>query len=403
MKAKEVTYFKTLNTTLKDYKRAIPTLLVDLDSLDRNIKVLVADLKPATNCRIVVKSLPSFELLDYIIKKTQTERLMVFHQPFLSDLVLKLSNKADVLLGKPMPIKTVHYFYNNLPEEKLQFNPFLQIQWLVDTEERILQYATLAKQLNKKLRLNIEIDVGLHRGGFNSIYKLQNALALIEKHKDYVEFSGFMGYDPHVVKLPKIIRSKQKAFDLANSFYKECKELVKVKFPQFWNNNLTFNGGGSPTLSLHNSSSSPINDIAIGSCLVKPANFDISSLKNYEPACFIATPILKKFEKTTIPALEKVKNLLPIFNKKHQQSFFIYGGFWKATYYYPKGIQQNNLFGASTNQTMINSRKNDDLNVDDFVFLRPNQSEFVFLHFGGILTVRDGRVEEKWKLLNNAK
>lgn len=396
------TYFEKLNNELKNYSRAIPSLLLDLDVLDKNLVTLQSDLKPTTHCRIVVKSLPSFELLDYIMKRVETERLMVFHQPFLSDLVSKLSSKADVLLGKPMPIKTAEYFYTNLPTSKVDFNAFTQVQWLVDTEKRIEEYVQLAKKLRQKLRLHLEIDVGLHRGGFTSLKGLEQALLLFEKCKDCIEFSGFMGYDPHVVKLPKIIRSQEKAFALANNFYTECKELVRTKFPALWNDRLIFNGGGSPTLPLHSSDSSPLNDIAIGSCLVKPTNFDIPSLKNYQPASFIATPILKKFEKTTIPALEKVKNWLPIFNKKNQQSYFIYGGFWKADYFYPKGLQQNNLFGASTNQTMINSVKNAQLNVDDFVFLRPNQSEFVFLHFGGILTVRDERVGEKWGLLRNS-
>lgn len=400
MKVKnEDIYFRTLNIELKKYLRAIPSLLVDLDVVDKNISVLKSDLKPTTNCRIVVKSLPSFELLLYSMQKVQTQSLMVFHQPFLTDLVSKLPSNSDVLLGKPMPIKTVAYFYSNLPEKPYNFNPFTKIQWLVDTEQRIEEYASLAQKLNKKLRLNIEIDVGLHRGGFSSVEMLKKALFLFEKHEKYIEFSGFMGYDPHVVKLPKIIKSEQKAFEQASNFYKKCKELVRTKFPQFWSENLTFNGGGSPTLPLHNSKLSEINDISIGSCLVKPVTFDIPTLKKYQPASFIATPILKKFEKTTLPALEKVKNILPFFNKKNEQSYFIYGGFWKATYCYPRGIQQNKLFGASTNQTMLNSQRNERLNVDDFVFLRPNQSEFVFLQFGNILTIRDKKIGEKWSLL----
>ncbi|CAL2102265.1 DSD1 family PLP-dependent enzyme [Tenacibaculum sp. 190130A14a] len=387
------TYFNSLNKELKNYQRAIPCLLVDLDILDKNIAHTINNLKESSSLRIVVKSLPSLELVNYLLKNTKTTNLMVFHQPFLTNLATHLSSKNDVLLGKPMPIKTADYFYQNLPKLTNGFNPYIQIQWLVDTEKRINEYISLAKKLGKKLRLNIELNVGLHRGGFSSLKELKKAFLLIEKNLDYISFSGFMGYDPHVVKLPRIIRSQKKAFQLANSFYKDCKNLLSNEFPILWEKELTFNGAGSPTFDLHKVQSSPINDIAIGSCFVKPSNFDIPTLKDYFPASFIATPILKSYINTRIPGLEKVKFLL---NKK---SAFIYGGFWKADYYYPKGIKQNNLFGASTNQTLVNLHKNSVLGVDDFIFLRPHQSEAVFLQFGEILPVRNGKIQKPWSLL----
>lgn len=394
------TYFQQLNQLLKNYKRAIPCLLIDLDKLDKNIVNLTTNLNLNTAFRIVVKSLPSVELIQYIMDKSATKKLMVFHQPFLTDLVGRLDKEADVLLGKPMPIKTATYFYENLPKHELNFNPFQQIQWLVDTEARIVQYINLAKQLGQKLRLNLEIDVGLHRGGFADLDALKKALALMVKQEQYVEFSGLMGYDPHVVKLPSIIRSKEKALQLANDFYSACKNLIQQNFPTLWKDNLTFNGAGSPTINLHQKDS-PLNDISAGSGLVKPTDFDIPTLADYEPACFIATPVLKKFVGTTIPALEGVKGVLNTLDKNNRQSYFIYGGFWKADYCYPIGTKPNNLFGNSTNQTMLNTPPSTELEVDDFVFLRPHQSEFVFLHFGNILAVRNGQIVMEWQLLRN--
>ena len=388
-------YFKNLTQELKNYQRAIPCLLVDLDILDQNITTFLQNKKSSNQFRIVVKSLPSFQLINYLMKKTNTNKLMVFHQPFLTDLVEKLDENADILLGKPMPIKTAQYFYKNVPQQHSKFNSYKQIQWLVDTEQRIEEYINLAKELNQKLRLNIEIDVGLHRGGFSTLQSLEKGLQLIENNQKWVAFSGFMGYDPHVVKLPKIIRSQKNALKLANDFYTECKNLVSNKFPSLWGKNLTFNGAGSPTLNLHNSTESPINDIAAGSCFVKPTTFDIPSLKQYQPASFIATPVLKALSNTTLPGLERFKKW---FSKK---SVFIYGGFWKADYCYPKGTKRNRLFGDSTNQTMLYIPNNVSLNVDDFIFLRPHQSEFVFLQFGELLPIRNGKIQASWGLLTN--
>ena len=394
-------YFEKLNNTLKQHHRAIPSLLIDLDILDENIEEFQRNFVHEKNFRVVVKSLPSLKLVKYVMNKMNTTNLMVFHQPFLSDLTKTLNNKADVLLGKPMPIKTAAYYFNNLPTIKNNFDPYKQIQWLVDTKERVLQYIELAQTLSRKLRLNFEIDVGLHRGGFQNISDLQNALELMKDNANYVEFSGFMGYDPHIVKIPKIIRSQKKSQKSSTEFYNDCKKLIEEKYPELWHDNLTFNGAGSPTVSLHNSTSSPLNEVAAGSCFVKPTTFDIPTLSNYKPACFISTPVLKKFDGVTIPGIENFKTILRFINTQNAQSFFIYGGYWKADYVFPEKLQQNSLYGDSTNQTMVNAPNNVDLDVDDFVFLRPHQSEFVFLQFGNLLIVRGNEIIDEWSLLNN--
>jgi len=311
------------------------------------------------------------------MQQASTKKLMVFHQPFLTEIIGKLDAEADVLLGKPMPIKTTSYFYNNLTDTNKGFNSYLQIQWLVDTEKRIQEYIDLAKKLNQKLRLNIEIDVGLHRGGFTTTDSLKKGLQLIDNNKEWISFSGLMGYDPHVVKIPSILRSQEKSLRLANTFYEECKTLIRQEFPALWSDTLTFNGAGSPTLQLHEESS-PLNDISAGSCLVKPTTFDLPTLATYEPASYIASPVLKALKGTTLPGLERMKSFMNLISSSNQQSFYIYGGFWKADYCYPEGIKQNGMF-ISTNQTMVNGPSSIKLAIDDFVFLRPHQSEFVFL------------------------
>lgn len=392
-------YFKRLNDRLKLHDRAIPFLMLDLDILDQNMALLKEDLNSRAAFRIVVKSLPCQQLIEYIMQHAGTQRLMVFHQPFLTDLAKRLDRKASILLGKPMPVKTAEFFFRNLPYSK-KFDPFQQIQWLVDSEKRIQEYINLAKRLENPLRLNLEIDVGLHRGGFSTLKQLSAGLSLLQANQEHVVFSGFMGYDAHVTKLPKMLRSQNRALFLANQFYNKCKAMVKEIFPELWNAELTFNGAGSPTLQLHKNDS-PLNDISAGSCLVKPTTFDIPNLKAYQPASFIATPVLKSFSNTTLPAIEGMKGILNLLNSSNRQSLFIYGGYWKADYFYPRKLRQNGVFEASTNQTMLNAPITVNLEVDDFVFLRPHQSEFVFLQFGDLLIIRDGKIIDTWAVLNN--
>lgn len=311
----EKKYFESLNQELKNQPRSIPFLIIDLDKLDQNIETLKSSIQPYIDFRIVVKSLPSLELIDYVMQKANTKKLMVFHQPFLSHLSKIHDNSVDILLGKPMPLKTAEYYYQTLKTPN-GFFPTKQLQWLVDTIQRIEEYIFLAKKINQKLRLNLEIDVGLRRGGFANLEDLKIALQLIQINSNQIEFSGFMGYDPHVVKLPKIIMSKEKALEKANNFYGKCIYLLKNEFPNLFHEQLTFNGGGSPTIELHHNKNSHLNDISAGSCLVKPTTFDIPTLKRSVPASFIATPILKKMKGTIIPGIEKMKGLLSFLKKK---------------------------------------------------------------------------------------
>jgi D-serine deaminase-like pyridoxal phosphate-dependent protein len=394
-------YFQKLNQSLKSYKRAIPSLLVDLDRLDQNIQALKKLMPEDKAFRIVVKSLPSIPLIDYVMGKMDTNKLMVFHQPFLSEIAHHYGKKVDVLIGKPMPALTADYFYQTL-DTNSTFQADKQVQWLIDTEQRLKQYIELAKKHKQKILVSLEIDVGLHRGGFGTLESLCSALKIIEQNQEHLKLAGFMGYDPHVAHLPKILRSPKKSFQFANDFYKACIEVLKSDFQDLWHQNLTFNGAGSPTLPLHKDTHSVLNDVSTGSALVKPTHFDIPSLSSFIPACFITTPVLKKMKGTTLPGLEKLKGLFNLLRPFFRKSYFIYGGYWKADYYFPPKTRDNPLFGPSTNQTMVNSASNIDLEVDDFIFLRPTQSEFVFLQFGNIIAMRGGEIETEWPILQNA-
>ena len=391
-------YFATLNESLKSYQRSIPFLVVDLDALDKNLQALKTMIPEGKTFRIVVKSLPSLPFVDYVMQQTGSKKLMSFHQPFLSRLCTYYGNDVDILVGKPMPVPTVAYFYKTLQTPK-GFNPEKQLQWLVDTPQRIEEYITLAKAQQLKMQLNMEIDVGLHRGGFDSLESLKIGLKLIAENKDVVTFSGFMGYDAHIPKVPSILLSREEAFSHECTFYERCKQVIRNEFSTLWKDTLTFNGAGSPTVALHNDPQSPLNDIAAGSFAVKPTDFDIDTLEKFAPAAYIATPILKKSATTVLPSLENFSSLFTLFDPNLQQSYYLYGGSWMANYHEPQGIKANPLFGKSTNQVMMNSSDETHLAVGDFVFLRPHQSEAVFLQFGNHLTTRNGKIIGEWEIL----
>lgn len=390
-------YFKALNEELRRNGPARPALVIDLDRLDHNIAQVMASIRAPKQLRVVAKSLPSIGLLDYVMKKAGTHRLMAFHQPFLN-AEAKAFPDSDILLGKPLPVASAAQFYQ---DHHGDFEPARQLQWLLDTPERLNQYLALARGLNTRLRVNIELDVGLHRGGVRDDEGLAAMLQIIAAQPQNLEFSGFMGYDPHVAKLPGIAGSRAELLAEVMRIYQARVDLVRARFPALWRDDLTLNTAGSPTYRLHEAESL-CNDLAVGSGLLKPYDFDLDTLETHRAAVFIATPVLKSQPGLELPGegvLAAISSAWAAWDPNRRQTYFIYGGHWLARYESPAGLRPNPLYGHSSNQEMVNASTSAGLAVDDHVFLRPAQSEAVLLQFGDLLALRGGRIVERWPVL----
>jgi len=391
-------YFAALNKELQQHNQFKPSMIIDLDLVDQNIDNMLSILNPNAKHRIPVKSLPSVEFVRYFMQRANTKRLMVFHIPFLN-IIAEHFPDSDVLFGKPMPVGAAKTYYNNVGVDS-QFNASKQLQWLIDSHDRLLQYLELAKSVKQKIRINIEIDVGLHRGGLSEPEQLTPLLDTISDHSEYLEFSGFMGYDPHIVKLPSLVKTKEQAYKESQKIYQKFVDTALTHKLQPKQQHLCLNGSGSPTLAMHQDNT-VCNDLTAGSCIVKPTDFDISTLDKMVPAAFIATPVLKKTKGVNLPGVGDMYGLVSAWNPNREQTFYIYGGAWMADYTSPPGLVDNPMMGYSTNQHQINGSKEIDLTPDDFVFLRPRQCEFVFLQFGDMCTVRNGKLNrEVWPIFS---
>ncbi len=379
------TYFTQLNGLMKKEGDGRPTMLIDLDALDHNIQVTLAELG-SRSLRIVAKSLPSIPLLNYVSQASGSHRLMAFHEPFIGQMG---APETDVLLGKPMPVTAAAKYYAR-PQRHL-FDASKQLQWLIDTPERLAQYAELAETNNLPLNLNIEIDVGLHRGGVSDPNVLRSMLATIQAHTN-LRFTGLMGYDPHVAKMPDAFDGRADEFNNVQTIYADMLAVTK----EIDHTGLTLNAAGSPTYQLWNEVNGLANELSVGSGLVKPLDFDIPTLANHKPALFIATPVLKTSPGVRIPGFDALGKIQGAWDPNRDRTFFVYGGYWKAAPVSPEGLVLNELFGRSTNQEMLNGSSDVVLGVDDYVFYRPTQSEFTMLQFGEILGVRGGRIESRW-------
>jgi D-serine deaminase-like pyridoxal phosphate-dependent protein len=154
---------------------------------------------------------------------------------------------------------------------------------------------------------------------------------------------------------------------------------------------LTLNTAGSPTYALH-LADPHANEVAVGSAFVKPTHFDLPSLQDHIPAAFIVQPVLKVMDPAVFPRREDLTEVFHTLDPNSRRGFFLYGGYGDARPVSPPGLKFSPIWGG---RGMLEGSAKVELAQDDFVFMRPTESEGVFLQFGDI-AVYDGEEISAW-------
>lgn len=397
-------YFTVVNGALWAAGVSQPAIVLDLDRVDANIRMVNAVIRPPLKYRIVTKSLPSPDLLAYIMRESGTRSLMPFHLSHMRALVEREGAVIDMLPGRPFPVEALAGFYDSLPA-RVKRDILVSAQWLVDTEQRLREYDAFADRRGIRMRVNLEIDVGLHRGGARTLEELARMLDVIAASSGRLVFSGFMGYDGHVAHVPLYIGSKESAIrrEFAGTMkrYGEFVRYGRENYPGLFRGDLTFNSGGSTTYALYDENM-PANDIAAGSCLVMPSTFDVFTLSGHLPALFIAAPVLKKIDGFGVPFIEAFHPLVEWWDPNTAVTFYVSGGGWSDRILAPPGVSVNALTASPPNenmlpnQSMLNGSRNVPVSVGDFVFHHPLQGD-ALMQFDVIHVMRGGKIATVWK------
>jgi D-serine deaminase-like pyridoxal phosphate-dependent protein len=390
-------YFASINKELQRNGIGRPSIILDLDRVDHNIAQVTAQLVPPLNYRIVTKSLPSRELVKYVMQESGSNRLMAFHAPYLEWMIRELPG-AEILLGKPLLVDSVAEFYAAFdPGEHQQISA--RIEWLVDTEVRLNRYLQFALEHSINLKINFEIDVGLHRGGIANNDDLTRLLQIVASNPEHLTFAGFMGYEAHVPFAPSLVISVSDAFAEAMHVYAEFVDHGRKRYPQLFEQELTFNSGGSKTYRMF-TAEEPVNDISAGSAIIKPATF--SSLDTHQPALFIAAPVIKKLPGVQLAFLEFAAGFMEWWNPNMGLSLYLYGGGWAAELVSPPGVGLNELAADPPNQNLLpnqslyHASRQTPVGIGDFVFFHPQQSD-AMSQFDEILVLRSGKLVDRWQ------
>ncbi len=392
-------YFENIATALNEAGVGRPVLVIDKLRLDQNLAHLKSVIAGGFHYRVVAKSLPCIPLLRYVLEACGTRRLMCFHMPFLLRLMDAFPD-ADVLLGKPMPVRALGYFEAWAAARGVvpAAQSYQRVQWLVDSTDRLQAYEAFARRHKRQLRISLELDLGLHRGGFDSAASFVEALKCIQS-STHLSLSGLMGYEAHITKIPAWLGGWQREERRVKARYAQFVALLERQ--GFSAETLCLNVGGSTTYPLYQEDDLVFcNELSVASALVKPSDFDVFTLAHHEPAMWIATPVLKKLERVRLPGpgvLSEVLRRLGVLAKK---GAFIYGGNWLADPVYPAGARRVTLFGHSSNQELYGLPQSAGIKAEDWFFLRPRQSEAVMLQFGRIALLEGERIAQWWPVLD---
>ncbi|WP_171239692.1 alanine racemase [Ruegeria sp. HKCCA5491] len=369
-------YLQNLSAALRDYGVDKPVAVVDLDRLDANCSLAVSLAAQGLASRLVAKSLPCLPLLDHIRAKVPASGLMTFSEPMLSTL-LDAEPDTDHLIGKPLPISSA--------ARVLKKNPTAaeRVQWLIDTAENLDAYLGLAQALNLRLRLSLEVDIGLHRGGLRP-EDIPQIAQRIGSHP-YATLAGVMGYEAHLAKLPHVLKSRAMRSS-ASAFQRAIVGLPNA------GEGLCLNTGGSLTFQSY-AAGSAANEVAFGSVLVKPTDFDHPTTAAFQPAAFIASPILKVIQGNALPGLD--------FLPRWKTDLAIFGGHFLGQPVFPDGFSYSSIFGRSSNQEVWTGPLDSSAIPGDIALLRPTQSEAVLNQFGPLLVLKGGQVVDEWQCLPN--
>lgn len=376
-------YFQELQKTLHEQGNGQPQLILDLSKLEQNVDWLQHKMPTHLKPRLVVKSLANSILLKRIAKAFNTQSFMVFHLPHAVH-ILQAYTQADILMGKPVPLQCLKSF----TEDQAEHLP--KVQWLIDSAERLKNYLAYAKERNLQLRINLEIDIGLHRGGLSDLEQFMHCLAIIKSHSEYLSLSGLMGYDAHVSKLPSALFPPIQSYQKSQQCYMNFINVMCQMLPELDLSALCLNGAGSGTLH-HHFIQTVCNDVSFGSMLLKPTDFDLEGLEPMQPALWIAAPVLKVLDQIQLPGLERLKRFQP-----RQRAVCIYGGYWRGKCIYPPGAKPHLLYGRSSNQELLQIPSSCRIQVDDYVFFRPAQSESILPQFASLYAYEQGQYQ-KWE------
>jgi len=395
--------FVAWNETLRTSAAGRESAFVDLNAVDHNLKLVGEQLGSKIGLRLCAKSLPSLQLLEYMMRAACTNRIMAFSEGMVRDLLVRFGNDVDILLGRPASVDACARTFSTLDELGSGSNPAGSVRWLVDTPERMQQFAAFAAERSESINISVEIDVGLHRGGARDADQLRTMLRIIDE-SGLLRFTGFMGYEGHVPFVPLDRGSPATEFAAVQRRYAEFVRMGREAYPTLFEGPLVFNSGGSRTYhSYTDDLDTPVNEVAMGSAFFYPSSFHNLPETGLRTATFFATPVLKRLDPAeTYPDPDFLPELAAD-QPDYEVWYVVVGGGFPGERRFPRGLvpsptssgDPSRVVNILSNQSRWLGAREVPLDVGDYIFYQPWEADAVrWLAYLDVF--RGGELVDQW-------
>ncbi|RLA63558.1 MAG: amino acid deaminase/aldolase [Epsilonproteobacteria bacterium] len=367
----------------------LPALILDYDLLKKNVEDIIkrADGK---KIRLASKSIRSVPILKRLLSDyPEFQGILCFsieEAVFLAEKGLD-----DLLVAYPsVQAKVIEPVCNLTKEGKF-------ITLMVDSLEQVQTIQAVAAKKNAVINICFDIDMSMHLPGLNfgvyrsSLRSLKNVLDLFDKIKDFenVKVVGIMGYEAQIAGLgDKIPGNPVKAWIvrlLKKISIPKLRKLRKEVVDSLTERGVSLtikNGGGTGSLR-STSEDSSVNEIAMGSGLFSPTQFDHYKDFKFNPAMFFALEISRNSEGQVFTA--------------NGGGYIASGPVGKEklpTPYLPEGMSLTANEGAGEVQTPIKI-SGSDIKLGDPVFFRHSKAGEVCERFNEITLISGNQIVEK--------
>jgi D-serine deaminase-like pyridoxal phosphate-dependent protein len=386
-----------LNALYERYKRALgdahlPTAIVDLDAVDRNVDRILAPVKAhEKTLRIATKSLRCPDLVAHVAQRGggAVRGLMTYDATETAYLAER--GERDLLLAYP----TASRADARLLAEVNRSGARAAV--VVDDEKHVTVLSEAARESKTVIPLIVEVDLsyrpfgtalhlGVRRSPLRTVDDVMRIARSIER-TDGVSFLGIMGYEAHIAGVgdanpaARVASAAKRAMKVRARAHVEStrRALAEALRPAL------FNGGGSGSV-VWSSAEPWLTEITAGSGFVDSHLFDHFRDVPLEPAIFFALQIVR------VPG--------PGFVTCHGGGLVASGAAGVDRLpipALPEGLALVPLEGAGEVQTPLVVPKGSSLGIGDPVFFRHAKAGEIAEHFDEYLFVRGDRVVSRAK------
>ena len=350
-----------------------PRAFVDLDVFALNAKQVLSD-SAGKDLRLVSKSFSSIALLQKAMELGKTNKILLFGTEIASLLLTRLGSGFQGLYGHPIATSAIEQIISTQPQAAAQ------IIFLVDSTIQLGELIVLAEKYNTPLQIALDIDVGLHRGGFDEVGDIEKAADMIATNPTFLLFRGFLGYEGQVTVVPTTFL-QELVFKSAMSTFKEKVDVFFARQASLKVPGLLMSAGGSISAYMFNKFGIDyVNEISVGSAFTLPSNFDALASRGYQSALFFSSPVIR-MRRGKIPFLESLTYVLSWYNVNWKNMFCSMDGKIYNNPISPAGLSYYPLMDASDGfsgrQKLVASSDSTHLQLGDSVFFRAEEAGLV--------------------------